>query len=69
MDQPGSNPTLMVSRAGKMSIPLSPFAPEILFSRDGFGGPVPRQPSHLHTQVEALHNERKAYSYIWIFKI
>ena len=27
---------------------LSAFAPENLVSRDGFGGPVPRQPAHLH---------------------
>ena len=32
--------------------PLSPFAPENLVSRDGFGSPVPRQPAHLHTQPE-----------------
>ena len=25
---------------------LSPFAPENLVSRDGFGRPVPRQPGH-----------------------
>ena len=31
-----------------MNISLSPFAPENLVSRDGFGSPVPRQPSHLH---------------------
>ena len=27
---------------------LSPFAPENLASRDGFGSPVPRQPDQLH---------------------
>ena len=32
-----------------MNISLSPFAPENLVSRDGFGRPVPRQPAHLHT--------------------
>ena len=32
---------------------LSPFAPENLVSRDGFGSPVPRQPAHLHTQAES----------------
>ena len=32
----------------------SPFAPENLVSRDGFGSPVPRQPAHLHTQAEYL---------------
>ena len=25
---------------------LSPFAPENLVSRDGFGSPIPRQPAH-----------------------
>ena len=32
---------------------LSPFAPESLVSRDGFGSPGPRQPVHLHTQAES----------------
>ena len=37
-----------------MNISLSPFAPENLGSRDGFGSPVPRQPAHyLHTQAES----------------
>ena len=36
-----------------MNIPLSPYAPETLVSRDGFSRPVPRQPSHLHTQAES----------------
>ena len=36
-----------------MNISLSPFAPENLVSRDEFGGPVPRQPAHLHTQAES----------------
>ena len=31
---------------------LSPFVPENLISRDGFGSPAPRQPAHLHTQTE-----------------
>ena len=31
---------------------LSPFAPENLVSRDGFGSPVPRRPDHLHAQTE-----------------
>ena len=35
-----------------MKIFLSPFAPENLVSRDGFGSPVLRQPAHLHTQAE-----------------
>ena len=36
-----------------MNISLSPFAPENLVSRDGFGSPVPRQPAHLHTRAES----------------
>ena len=43
---------LVVSRTEKMNISLSPFAPENLISRNGFGSPVPRQPAHLHTQAE-----------------
>ena len=35
-----------------MNIFLSPFAPENLISRDGFGSPVPRQPAHLYTHAE-----------------
>ena len=32
---------------------LSPFAPDNLVLRDGFGSPVPRQPAQrLHTQAE-----------------
>ena len=44
---------LVVSWTGKIHTSLSPFAPEILVSRDGFGSPVPRQPAHLHTQAES----------------
>ena len=36
-----------------MYIPLSPYAPENLVSRDGFSRPVPRQAAHLHTQAES----------------
>ena len=36
-----------------MNIPLSPCVPENLVSRNGFSRPVPRQPAHLHTQVES----------------
>ena len=43
---------LVVSWTGKMNIPLSAFAPENLVSRDGFGSPVPRQPTHLQNQAE-----------------
>ena len=35
-----------------MNIHLSPFAPENLVSRGGFGSSIPRQPDHLHTQAE-----------------
>ena len=37
----------------EMNIPLSPFVPENLVSRDGFGSSIPRQPAHLHTQAES----------------
>ena len=36
-----------------MNSSLSPFVPENLVSRDGFGIPVPRQPAHLLTQAES----------------
>ena len=36
-----------------MNYSLSPFAPETLVSRNGFGSPVSRQPAHLHTQAES----------------
>ena len=36
-----------------MNISLSPFTPENLILRDGFGSPVPRQSAHFHnTQAE-----------------
>ena len=38
-----------------MNISLSPFAPENLVSRDGFGNPVPSQPAHLQTKAESGH--------------
>ena len=44
---------LVISRTRKNNIPLSPFAPENLVSRDGFGSLVARQPTHLHTQGES----------------
>ena len=37
-----------------INISLSPFAPENLVSRDGFGSFLPRQPAHLHTQAESV---------------
>ena len=36
-----------------MNISLSPFTPENLVSRDGFGSPVPRKSAHLHAQAES----------------
>ena len=36
-----------------MNIPLFPYVPESLISRDGFSCPVPRQRAHLHTQAES----------------
>ena len=36
-----------------MNIPLSPYAPENLVSRNGFSRSVPRQPAHLHTLAES----------------
>ena len=53
IDQPGkaANPARgQLNRENEY--PLSPFAPENLVSRDGFGSPVPRQPAHLLTQAE-----------------
>ena len=47
-----------------MNNSLSPFAPENLVSRDGFGSLVPRQPAHLHTQAES-----GTYSYIGVLQI
>ena len=44
---------VVVSRTGKINIPLSPCVPEKLVSRDGFSRPVPRQPAHLRTQAES----------------
>ena len=37
---------LVVSWVDKMNFSLSPFAPENLVSRDGFGRPVPRRPAY-----------------------
>ena len=53
---------------------LSPFAPENLVSRDGFGSPVLRQPAHLHTQAESgayFHPgflPSSAAAFIYVFK-
>ena len=47
MDQPGmvANPAHgQLNR--EINSSLSPFAPENLVLRDGFGRPVPRQPAH-----------------------
>ena len=50
--QPGSvvNPVRGQLNKENINISLSPFAPENLVSRDGFGSPVPRQPAQLHTR-------------------
>ena len=55
MDQQGkvANPARGEPNRENKYFPLSPFAPENLISRDGFGSPVPRQPAHLHTQAES----------------
>ena len=58
-DQPGkvANPAIgQLNRENELS--LSPFAPENLVSRDGFGSPVPRQLINLHT---THHAESGAY--------
>ena len=49
MHQPGkvANPARgQLNRESEMNIPLSPYVPEKLVSRDGFSRPVPRQPAH-----------------------
>ena len=53
-DQPGkvANPGRgQLNKENKHS--LSPFVPENLVSRDGFGSSVPRDPVHFHTQAES----------------
>ena len=51
-DQPGK---VANSARGQLNrendFSLSPFAPDNLGSRDGFGSLVPRQPAHFHTQA------------------
>ena len=54
--QPGkvANPARgRLNMENEYSTVMSPFAPENLVSRDGFGRPVPSQPAHLHTQAES----------------
>ena len=48
-----------------MNISLSPFAPENLVSRDGFGSPVPRQPAHTHTQAESGASLQDSSRFPW----
>ena len=43
----------VVSRTGKMNIPLSPFASDSLVSRDGFSRSVLYQPAHFPLSSEA----------------
>ena len=56
MDQPGvvASPPIVINidsehvkkrKGEKMTLFLSSFAPENVVSRDGFGGPLPRQPA------------------------
>ena len=55
-DQPGkvANPARgQLNRENEYITSMSSFAPENLVSSNGFGGPVPRQPAHLHTQAES----------------
>ena len=54
MDYPGkvANPARgQLNREN--NIPLSPYVPENLVSRDDISLPVSRQPAHLHTQAES----------------
>ena len=54
-DQPGkvANPVCGQLSRENEKISLSPFAPENLVVRDGFGSPVPRQRAHLHSRAES----------------
>ena len=54
MDQQGkvADPVRGQLNNSEKNVSLSPFAPENLVLRDGFGSPVPRQPAQFHTQVE-----------------
>ena len=44
---------ICMDQPDKVAPILLAFAPENLVSRDGFGSPVPRQPTHIHTQAES----------------
>ena len=54
MDQPGkvANPAHGQLNRENEYFPVRVLAPENLVSRDGFGSPAPRQPTHLHTLAE-----------------
>ena len=52
-----------------MDITLSPFAPENLASRGGFGSPVPREPAHLDTKAESGLSSAAASIYLFITAI
>ena len=54
---------LVVSWTGRNNISLSPYLPENLVSRDGFSRPVPRQPTHLHTQAESGTHSRDSFRF------
>ena len=55
MNQPGKEANPAHGQLNRENVFfLSPFAPENLASRDGFGSPVPRQPAQLQdTQAES----------------
>ena len=54
MDQPGKGANPARGQLNRENnIPLYPYVPDNLVSRDGFSRPVPRQPAHLHTQAES----------------
>ena len=54
MDQPGKVANPARGQLNRENIPLFPYVPENLVSRDGFNRPVPRQPAHVHTQAEIM---------------
>ena len=66
-----ANPTDGQLNKENVFFSMSPFAPENLVSRDGFGSPVPRQPAYLHTQAESgaylRDSSRFPHIYIYIY--
>ena len=53
MDQPVMIANPARGQLNRENIPLSPYAPDNLVSRDRFSSPVSCQPAHLHTQAES----------------